>query len=259
VSIVDEAGEPVEVIERLTDPDPFLAARQTRNVLSQCRNANPCSGDDIRYLWIDAAHLDATQTTPVDVPSSLTVEEWLNVIDEAAALGVNWLVISLHQCCDAGEAVGEMFRWAQQTYGMNTALHTRCSGLDPSAGELLRQLDPQLTYVFVCRDHLDAWKQLEAEQGIRVRIANPELESKPETCAMATGMIFVNPQGQLYTCGLVNGDGEYRLGNIFEERFHAVLRDQSLPHEVPLAPTRASHGCDGCPPLVARHVLGEMA
>ena len=46
-----------------------------------------------------------------------------------------------------------------------------------------------------------------------------------------------------------------RLGNVFEKPLEHILRDPSLPRTVPGFVPYQRHGCDGCPPIMAKRML----
>ncbi len=64
-------------------------------------------------------------------------------------------------------------------------------------------------------------------------------------------MIYVNAAGELFTCGLVDGLDQYRMGDALRERLRDVMRDPCVPHSVDESIHRISSGCDGCPSLIA--------
>ena len=71
-------------------------------------------------------------------------------------------------------------------------------------------------------------------------------------------MVFVNPDGVLYTCGLVDGLDDFHLGDIFDGTFSGIMKDPELPHEVSDQDRffKAQHACDGCPAL-AKDLFNE--
>jgi radical SAM protein with 4Fe4S-binding SPASM domain len=65
-------------------------------------------------------------------------------------------------------------------------------------------------------------------------------------------MVYVNSEGKLYTCGMVDGDAEYHLGDAMCDSMKRVVQDPKRPVAVPLEHARKVNGCDGCPPIVVR-------
>lgn len=181
---------------------------------------------------------------------ALTEEEWLNVIDEAAALGAESVVFSLGSDFDAHPFVWRLARWAQESHGMAAGFHFDLPSLDPRQRQTLLELDPAATKLYVLREHLDAYRSY-AEAGIDVCVANltPE-EADRMHCTLPCQMLFINRCGMMYTCGFVKGNSDYLMGHIFKGRFQRIVRDPKLPHAVPESAPHIADGCDGCPPLV---------
>ena len=65
--------------------------------------------------------------------------------------------------------------------------------------------------------------------------------------------------GSLFTCGLVLGEEHYRLGRIQDGSLRDVMENESLPHQIAQTSAFPENHCDGCPPLVARHVLESIS
>src|SRR6056297_3299972 len=86
-----------ERVERLTDPDPFAVPRRVRQQLKTYPAAVSQLPSDVDYLWlhVSTTGIGAKQPdTPEGHPLPST-DQWMNVVDEAAALGVRWLVVTL--------------------------------------------------------------------------------------------------------------------------------------------------------------------
>lgn len=178
------------------------------------------------------------------------------MVDEAAAFGANWLVITLTTSLSAYPDILTVCQWAQDTHDMLVGLHTTAEAFTDDEASCLAQLDPTKTRLFVKRDALEAFVSV-AASGIKVSAADPQPYGDHPHCRGAERLVFVAPDGNLYTCGLVEGNPNYRLGTIFENRFDQMLRDPSLPHDVAENIHRVSQGCDGCPSLIANFLAEE--
>jgi len=140
---------------------------------------------------------------------------------------------------------------------MRVGIHAVDRPLSPVEIEQIRELDPNQTRVFLNEDQLEAHAGL-ADDGVQIRLAQPDLSGmEGKTCKAPSEMIFVNPQGVLFTCGMVEGNESYRLGSIFETRIDHMAEDTSLPRSVPCADATRVNGCDGCPPMLARFLLHD--
>lgn len=233
-----EASEPLEYFE---------FGRRIRRGLSECsRLAAEETGGDVFYLWLKMGPSDGLGG-PV-----LTQDHWLNIIDEAASMGVNWLVVTLGDP-ESRAYVPAMCLWAQETHGMVVCLHAPAGVLGPAEREALAQLPPESSYLLVEPEHRDAFSDLE-RAGVDIAVAAPAKPGVKEPCDFPNKMIFVDAQGHLYTCGLVSGDSEFFLGSVFDGSLDEIIHNPKLPHTVSDAEPSAHRSCSGCPPLVAKYL-----
>ncbi|HOJ33778.1 MAG TPA: hypothetical protein PKY35_10965 [Candidatus Hydrogenedentes bacterium] len=205
---------------------------------------------EVKYLWIYVSHdsLDDNGT-----PSKrLSTEEWLNVIDEAASLGVQYVVISVGTSLNEHPEVKEICQWAQSMYGMHVGVHLYCEKLTPDESVLLLDLDKSKTAVFLdCCDPAVEARFKEHGFDVYPALGQDQEHVSPE-CHLPEEMTCVGAAGTLYTCGLVLGETEYRLGHFFERPLDSVMHDPSLPHSIPEGLPKSKHRCNGCPPLMVQ-------
>lgn len=237
-------------VEQSADAEPleyFLLGRRIRQGLARCTQAAAIKSEgDVFYLWL--------QTEAVEGSPILSEEQWLNIVDEAASLGVNWLVVTLGKLGEERGHVVEICRWAQATYGMVVCLHARYGEISEGEKVLLRELPRESTFLLVHPEHSDAFTDL-ADEGIHVGGANPGSGGdEREPCDYPHRMIFVDASGKLYTCGLVSGEHEFFLGSVLEGKLDEIIHNPRLPHSVSATDPSAHVRCSGCPPLVARHL-----
>ncbi len=236
--------------EQSSETDPlefFLLGRRIRQRLSKCtRGVEARSGGDVFYLWL--------QTEAVEGSPSLTADQWLNIVDEASSLGVNWLVVTLGPGSGGRTDVVELCRWAHSTHGMVVCLHTRDGQLGGEERQLLRELPADSTFLLVDSMSAGDFSDL-ASEGVHVCSANPvPAGTGGETCEYPHRMIFVDARGRLYTCGMVSGEHEFFLGSVLDGSLDAIMHNPQLPHSVSSSDPEAHSRCSGCPPLVAKHL-----
>ncbi len=244
-----------EPVERLTNPDPFdLARRLSQKLRSSCE----CEAEGgVKFLWLYVSKhgigcaLEEVPTTPAP-----TLEHWLNVVDEAAIIGVERLVISSQDDLANLPYVWEIASWAQATHGMIVGIHIFANAVSDAMLAKLQELEVSQLRLFVSDPTLPSLAPLES-LGIRVRVAKPAPDSPQHPCNMPQAMLFVNPRGELYTCGMVEGKRGFWLGNIFEGFFSKIVHDPALPHSVPAESQDVDRGCEGCPPLLARYLYED--
>jgi len=198
----------------------------------------------VTYLWL--------QLGPCGGSCKLSEDHLLNIIDEAASLGTNWLVVTLG-ATSARAHVPALCRWAHETHGMVVCLHAPDGILQPPELDLLDQLPPESSFLLVEPEHAEAFGPM-AERGIHVGLASPAETGEDSPCNYPHRMIFVDAQGRLYTCGLVSGKAEFFLGSVFDGSLDEIIHNPALPHSVPATTPSSHQSCSGCPPLVAKYL-----
>jgi len=241
-----------------SEADPFALPKRIRKRIRECTKKTDETKEDICYLWIHVSKAGIAQLEDAGTTEPpLSLEDWLNVLDEAAAYGANWLVITIHAPFSQFPDIWEIARWAQETHSMRVGLHTNQATFGQEEIKAIKTLHPEKTRLFVRRDIMPSLKHLEAE-GIRLAPADPQPYGHKPDCQGPAKMIFVDARGVLYTCGLVEGNENFRLGTIHESTFDKILHDPDLPHTVPEKIHRVSKGCDGCPSLIANFMAFEV-
>ena len=230
--------------------DPFELPLRVKTCLRSCSTDSTVSS--AKYLWV---HLGESSDSDCgchgdDLEPVPSLEQWLNVVDEAASLGVRWIVLSVNKSLTAFPEVVEVCQWAQETHGMTVGLHVDRHELSAEELETLSLLDRGKTQVVAKKEAADGLKTAQ-EAGFDVVIADPQPYGERPDCQGPKEMLFISPRGQLFTCGLVEDRHEYALGNIFIRSFRDLLTDPSLPHVVHPKDHKVTQGCDGCPSLLA--------
>jgi len=242
------------------EPNPFDLARIIQQRVRESAAREAARSRDIIYLWIHVSSegIAQPQGGRTDNMAPPTLDDWLNVVDEASGLGANWIVVTTHDSFSDYPEVWEICSWAQTAHEMKVGLHTNNDTLTESEIAGIQELDPDRTRLFVKRQHLEKMRALEA-RGIKIGIADPQPYGGVPQCQGARKLIFVDWDGVIYTCGLVEQNREYRLGDIREGTFDAIVRNPELPHRVHEKIRLVCEGCDGCPSLIANFLEEEEA
>jgi radical SAM protein with 4Fe4S-binding SPASM domain len=209
----------------------------------------------MRYVWI---HLPCGECPPdsADDRPKLSLDEWLDIVDEAAANGARSLIISIGNCLARQPFLLDVCRWAQSTHGMLVGIHAY-EALDPADAAVLRNLEVDRTRIFVDSEHIESARFAE-RMGFKVYCADSLEESSVSAkCELPSTMTCVGSDGNLYTCGLVLGQEQFRLAHFFERQLRAVHEDETLPHTIPEGVPAEKHRCNGCPPLMAQKVRDD--
>lgn len=237
--------------------DPFRASRSIQNEVAEAaRRASTRFGgrEGVEYLWI---HL-ASKNCPDDPDQRpLELESWLNIIDEAATLGTNWVVIYVGADLDAYPDVWKLSRWAQETHGMRVALHYTGESLREAHIAELNRLDTARTWLFVDDHRVGRFRGAENLQVGIVSAALPE-HARESNCTSPANIACVHTDGSMYCCGLVVGDDRFAMGDAQARPLVDVVYDENLPHAVDETEKYPIQGCDGCPSHLSHIVFEQL-
>ncbi len=242
--------------------ESFKLPRSIMQVLRKCAEKQGCKGggsgtETLKYLWMNIS----SQAEPVSgkprrgAREALSPEDWLNVVDEAASLGVKCIVIRVGASLEVHPELWAICSWAQRTYGIDVGIHTCAKKLKKSEVEELKRLELCRTWLFVDDSSLKGFETVK-EAGICVLAARVDHEEHSPPCDMSEEMVFVGPEGVLYTCGLVSDDDHFRMGHVSEKLIEDFVKDPALPHTVPEWAPHPENGCNACPPIMARRMVG---
>jgi radical SAM protein with 4Fe4S-binding SPASM domain len=186
----------------------------------------------------------------------LTREEWLTLIDETASIGVEYVIICLGKGISHFPALWDICHWAQSAHHTFVGLHLCEGALDAEARAELEKLDPKLTWL--CLPVSDeAGRAYAAQRGITLCSSEVTEEDHTPPCDMPEQMVFVGPDGVLYTCGLVLGNDQFCLGKAMEKSLDAVFADDELPHTIPPDTDWARGRCNACPPIMVKRAFPD--
>jgi radical SAM protein with 4Fe4S-binding SPASM domain len=244
---------------RADKAEMFALPKDFRNALNKCREqAEQGSAKDVTYLWIAVSGkgVGRTEHERSDA-AALSPEEWLNVIDEAAALGANWVVLTISTTLSRFADVWDICRWAQDTHGMMVGIHLGVDEVSPADVENILSLNVDKLRMLVRSESLEKLAFLK-DQGVELWTANPQPDGEKPNCQGPSRMIYVNAEGNLYTCGLVEGKSDYLMGSVLHDRLNHVIKSQGVRHCVEEDLHKVAPGCDGCPALIANYFTTNL-
>ena len=242
--------------------DPFEIPKRVASGIEACQSSMDEDGavaHPLRYIWMYITEAGLRQDG--EHPQSedlLGLDGWLNVIDESASLGAEWMVVYVGASLSQVPYIWEVCAWAQGVHGLRVGLHLTSNCLSEDDIERLSRLDPQKTYIVADKAHLASLRFLESK-GIRLCEANVRATERDTYCTKPEEMACVGADGRLFSCGLVLGDERYAMVNYQDRSLHDVKSDESLSHAVPDTSAFPPSGCDACPPLMAMHALDKEA
>jgi radical SAM protein with 4Fe4S-binding SPASM domain len=245
-----------------TDKEVFGLPQQFKRRIRECaEEAATGKEQKVVFLWacVSETGLKPGVKSGKQVKKSLTQQEWLTVVDEAASLGANWFVLSFSVPLADREDIWAVCKWAQDVHGMMVGLHVKTPKLTRKDVDKVKQLSLKKTRVLAREGALSRLKLKEEEKNeLIVWTANPQADGERPNCQGPTRMIFINAQGMLYTCGLVDGNETYRMGHVFDKKLKNVMSDPDLPHHVHEEIHYVTPECDGCPALIANYFSENM-
>ena len=199
----------------------------------------------VRYLWVDMGRY---------TDSALSDEEWLNIVDEAASLGAKYMIICVGKSLDQCPSLWQTMHWAQSVHGIHVGLHMCGSAITEGDIVHFRELKPALTHIFTSRNDIERINEIR-ELGIQVASSAVCAADHPEGCpSEERDMLYVGPQGVLYSCGLVAEKEPFELGHALDKPLNKLLKRKSTPRVVPPSVPRHEGGCDGCPPILIKRI-----
>ncbi|HOV34003.1 MAG TPA: SPASM domain-containing protein [Candidatus Hydrogenedens sp.] len=220
--------------------------------VKKCSKMANTASKDIEYLWIRISK-ENDSTRKEKKGCILNLDDWLNIIDEAVSAGASWLVLTIEVPLDQMQEIIEVCKWAQDTYKMKVGLFLCRETITENEVQILSCFKKNLTQIFVKKKAFEQFKKIN-EIGLFLGIADPQEYGNKPNCEGASKLLYVDSEGSIYTCGLVAGKKNYKLGSIYDRKFHEIVKDPSLPHSVAEKIHKVDEGCDGCPSLLAKHL-----
>jgi hypothetical protein len=231
-------------------------------MLKRCtRTLGSREPETIQYLWVhlaDEVFIPPQFRNGSASEKDLSLEEWYNVIDEAASLGAESVILSIGAPLAQKPEVWPICEWAQNVHDMRVGIYVSNGQITEDDVRRMAQLNKDKTRLFVDSTDLDRLRYADEQYGIQLCIADGFGPDEPQTeCHLPESMSCVCSKGKLYTCGLVLGNQRFHMGHINRKRLDGVMTDESLPHSIPEGAVPASpNRCNACPPLMERRMRG---
>lgn len=238
--------------------DPFeIPKRISKGIATTAKKFAESQGapSSVKYIWIYATEegLQEGQGRG-ESTSPLGLDSWLNIIDESASLGAEWMIVYIGASLSECPEIWKMCEWAQNVHGLRVGIHLSSVSLSEDDVEQLTQLDTSKTYLMADQRNAESMRFLQ-EKGIHLIESNLRPGERVPRCTRPEAIACVGLDGKLFTCGLVLGDERYSLGNIQERPLNEIMHDESLPHVIHDTDPYPERGCDACPPHMARRIL----
>lgn len=247
--------------ETSPEPSPLNLPNKIVRKLKRCSEfGEQFEQEKIRYLWMHVCKEEPDAEDEGEERESLTVDEWLNIVDESAALGAQSLVISAGSSLSGRPEVWTVCQWAQDIHDMLVAIYVYGRALPLGMNELeaLAELDETKLRVVANKTYVSELEPVRA-RGIPiygVETVRPQQEER-SPCELPFNMTCVESHGNLYSCGLVMGEEHYWLGNACEKRLDTIPQEKVITQKKALEKVvRDRTLCNTCPRMIER-ILGK--
>lgn len=249
--------------ETTSEPNPLDLPNKIVRKLKRCSEVQELfKVEKIRYLWMHVCKEEENTEDGGETgeAESLTLDQWLNIVDESAALGAQSVIISAGSSLSGRPEVWAICQWAQDIHDMLVAIYVYSGAIPLGSSELeaLAELDETKLRVVANKAHLSELEPVR-ELGIPlygVETVRPQKEERTP-CELPFSMTCVESHGNLYTCGLVMDEEHYWLGNACEKRLDAIPNETAFSQKAgPEKVLRDRQLCNTCPRMIER-ILGK--
>ena len=207
----------------------------------------------VHYIWLHVTQDGIVESQEGACCAVLSLSDWLNIVDESASLGAQWMIIHVETCLKADSDVWRICAWAQEVHGIRVGLHLDNECMDEVGLEPILRLDHDFTFVVVDDSAQEAFEYLRTE-GYSVCTSNIGSKDRDLPCSHTESIVCADADGMLFSCGMVVGEESYRLGDAKVDRVNEAIRNNKM-----LQPIRdhAGHNCDGCPPFMVERFIEQ--
>jgi radical SAM protein with 4Fe4S-binding SPASM domain len=240
------------------DKNPFEVAQEfSKRVRALCQEDAPKTAKKVKYLWLYVSETGINDSS--GQAASFSKDDWLGVIDETAAQGVEHIIISMGAPLTEHPEVVDISKWAQDCYDILVGIHIYRAPLTQEGAVLLQALDKDKTALFIDPD-CAACEEIAKVSGIRIFSGlGQDQETVHPECHLPEEMTCVAANGSMYTCGLVLGENEFAFGHYYDRKLNDVMSDDNLPHTIPEGTPKKGQMCNGCPPLMLKRMRNGHA
>jgi radical SAM protein with 4Fe4S-binding SPASM domain len=205
----------------------------------------------IKYVWLN---LDSPISQDKDgSDSALKVDDWLNIVDESAALGANSMVVSSGTSISDHPGIWDICHWAQSIHGMHVGIHIQKSDLSEDELSKLSKLDRKLTCLVVDKSQLEMIEPLNA-YGIPIITSKVDRAKTFEHCTESGRLACIEADGTLQKCGLAGCNQKFSLGNALSQPILELVKDEEDELVNNYTNPLITSDCGACPSMVAQQL-----
>lgn len=215
-------------------------------------SAAPQSSSPIRYIWLHVTREGITGTRSIsENGATMLLNDWLNVVDESAALGAKWMIVYFDTHVDKTSDAWKICSWAQEVHDIRVGLHINSRYLQHWDFSSLSKLDTERTFIVSDQSKLQSLSFLE-ERGYTLCHSNIGEEDREMPCTHTDSIVCAGADGVMFCCGLVVGEESYRLGDVRSDSVGRAMQNHAGLEPILFSRGHTETGCDGCPPIMAQ-------
>lgn len=242
--------------DNITIPDGLIEAMRA---CKEQGSTIPRSDSMIRYIWLHVTR-DGIAGTAVSLEGTTTLllNDWLNLVDESAALGAKWMMVYLDTHVDRASDIWKICGWAQEMHGIHVGLHVKGEFLPESDFASLSRLKRDKTFIVADQNMLESLAYL-GDEGYTLCSANIGDEDRNLPCTHTDSIVCAGADGIMFCCGLVIGEESYRLGNVRSDSVDRAMQNHAGLEPILVSRDNVYGGCDGCPPIMVQRFSEQQA
>lgn len=209
------------------------------------------SSSQIHYIWLHVTKDGIIESHEAPQSTVLSLNDWLNIVDESASLGAQWMIIHVDTCLKSDSDVWRICAWAQEVHGICVGLHLDHDCMNEVSLAPIHHLKQDKTFVVADNNAVEALNFL-SEKGYCICASNIGSEDRMLPCEHTESIVCAGADGVMFCCGMVVGEESYRLGNVQADPVNEAMRKHQSLKPILMNQEREGHSCNGCPPFMVQ-------
>ncbi len=225
---------------------------------SRVRGTTQAVPSEVHYIWLHVTRDGVVESRETANRSVLLLNDWLNIVDESASLGAQWMVIHVETCLKSDSDVWRICAWAQEVHGIRVGLHLNNECMDEKGLSPILRLDRDATFVVIDRSAIEAMTFLK-DKGYAVCESNIGPEDRELPCSHTESIVCAGADGVMFCCGMVVGDESYHLGDVKADTVRKAMCNHESMSPIEERSVKPGQSCDGCPPFMVQRFKEQQA
>lgn len=244
----------------MTDHSPQISDCLNQAISSTRLQGSSIPQEDspIRYIWLHVTRDGIAGEGHAATDISMLLNDWLNLVDESAALGAQWMIVYLDTPINEDSDVWRICAWAQEVHALKVGLHINSQYVDTWSFDSLTKLKKDKTFIVADQSMLSTLQDRN-EDGFTLCRANISDDDRQLPCTHTDSIVCARTDGVMFCCGLVVGEESYRLGNVRSDPVNRAMQKHAELEPILVGGHHTPNGCDGCPPIMVQRFMQQEA